>query len=170
MHASFGKYSCKSFKNGILKYEPIIHIWKAVWGIPAPLKIKSFVWVLHCGRLPVIDHLVNFQMIYAQENICPLYGAHMKDITRLVLFCRFINPLWYNISSIWDMSLVCPQYMPSLFDLWFQSYLPTHPVQPWRLAFYTFIWSIWTMRNKVVFCHETFKTQSYLDLFKFHFV
>lgn len=156
IHSPSGKYSCRSFKQQILKQVPIIPIWKAIWRIPTPLKLKSFLWFLLHGRLPVKDRLANFQLISTQENINPLYGFYREDITYLFLFCRYTSPLWYNVAKIWDMSFVCTQSMPTLFVIWFQTDLPAQRVQPWRSAFYALVWIIWTMRNRVVFHQECF--------------
>lgn len=41
-----GHYSCRSFRSLLLCQVPVVPIWKVIWRVPTPLKVKTFIWLL----------------------------------------------------------------------------------------------------------------------------
>lgn len=46
-----GAYTYQSFRKELSKDLPIIPLWKSMWWVHAPLKVKSFIWIPLHGRL-----------------------------------------------------------------------------------------------------------------------
>lgn len=53
--------------------------------------------------------------------------------------------------------------------MWLHTVLPVSSIEPWRLALFALAWTIWKMRNRVVFRHGTFDSGVCLELFWFHY-
>lgn len=120
-----------SFKLTLNNYIPEVLIWKALWRVLTPLKVKTFLWLLLKHRLPLRERLHRFQMISTQENTCLFCGISEETLSHLFLHCSQVFPLWYQVASYWEVSLVCLSNFLSFFDIWLHTVLLASKIVSW---------------------------------------
>lgn len=79
-----------------------------------------------------------------------------KDIFRILIQCKKIGPIRYKVASLWNVSLMCPNFVPEFFEYWFYIDLPSRSMLSWSLAFNTLMSYIWNDRNPIKFRQEAF--------------
>lgn len=79
------------------------------------------------------------------------------------------SQMWYMVASLSDASLVCPRSTFQFFEYWYLTNLSSRSILAWRLAFYVMAWSVWNIRNHIVFHQEVFDEYAYLKLFRYHY-
>lgn len=82
-------------------------LWKTIWVVKVPTKIKIFILLLLRRRLPVRGHLVRLNLSSALINTCLFCGDMEKLINPRFIYCKRIGPTWYKVDSLWDISIVC---------------------------------------------------------------
>lgn len=158
-----------SFKTSLECQSPVLPIWKVIWKVPTPLKIKTFILLLFKQRLPIREHLIRLQIVSAAKNFCPLCGAPGESFSHLFILCDQASSIWYQMAGFWEMSLVLPNDLHALFDWWMHVDLLAQRIMPWRLACYALMWTIWILCNRVTFHRPIFDKTTCLELFRFHF-
>lgn len=168
-HTTLGNYSWQALRHEFNRHIPIAPFWRVIWQIFASLKVKSFILLLFQERLPLRAHFVRLRIISSQFNICSFCKSHEKDFSHTFILCNNINMLSYNVASMWNLSLVYPQNVHTLFDFWIHSKLAPQWLYPWCLAFYARVWSIWIMWNVIIFFQDNFNPNICLKLFWYYF-
>lgn len=60
-----GVFSYKYFRRKMTSVASTIPTWKEIWSIDVPTKVKTFMWLLLRGRLPVRDKIFSLNHISA---------------------------------------------------------------------------------------------------------
>lgn len=110
-----GHYSCKSFRVLLQDQVPATPIWKALWCIPVPLKLRTFMWLLLKYRLPFRERLARIHLIPSSQNICTLCDNSEETFFYFFLHCNSISALWYKVAGMWNVSLAYPESFLSFF-------------------------------------------------------
>lgn len=161
-----GQYTCRSLKKC---QSPVVLIWKVMWKVPTPLKIKIFISLLIKQRLSIKERLFRLHTVSAVENICPLCGASGESFSHPFILCDQMSSLWYRVARFWEILMVLPYDLSALFDWWMYVDHSGQRTMPWRLTFYALVWTIWTLHNCVIFRHAIFDRFAFLELIRFHF-
>lgn len=133
--SSSNAFSCKSFIVELIKDVSVVPIWKALWRVHSPVKVKTFMWLLIKGRFPVREKLARLNLLNEQDNL---------------------SPLWYMVAWFRRVLIIIHNSISNLFDYWFNSNLPTKNIDVWCLNFFALVWTIWNVRNRVFFHNEPF--------------
>lgn len=68
-------------------------LWKMVWNLAAPAKIRLLVWLsLHRG---LATRYNMFRMRVSLSPICPICNGHEETIEHLFLQCPWVNVIWF---------------------------------------------------------------------------
>ncbi|XP_030943489.1 uncharacterized protein LOC115968280 [Quercus lobata] len=121
-------------------------LWKRIWHLKIPSKIRIFGWRACLNGLPTAENLKKRGINLSE--LCPCCGKDPESITHSLLRCEFAKKVWncwqecpINISSSqWDFSDVALKILEqgTAADL---------------EVFFVMAWSIWYNRNQVV--HES---------------
>lgn len=161
-----GVFSCKSFRRRLITAAPSNTTWKLIWAINMSFQIKTFMWILMRGRLLVRDKIFKLNLISTQLNICPFCSHFEEDI---FIHCQKTSLIWHKMVSFWDVSLVCPRSIFEFFEYWYYTNLLSRSILAWCVVFYAMAWSIWNVKNCIVFHQKIFDEYASIELFRYHY-
>ncbi|XP_075645080.1 uncharacterized protein LOC142616078 [Castanea sativa] len=72
--------------------EAIKPLWKKIWGLDVPNKVKNLVWRACTNSLPTKVNLVRRKI--TTDNVCDNCRQHQEDTIHALYHCPTLNPLW----------------------------------------------------------------------------
>ena len=160
-----GRYSANQFCKDVIKSKSSnSKWWKIVWSGLAPPKVEVFCWQLMRGRIAVKEQLARRGLVDWNIAVCTFCKAEIESVVHLFFACRFSWLIWMHYCSIWDLSWVFHIESVAFLLAW-QEALPVNSGNElWKMAFFAIIWSIWLMRNEMVFNGKVFDLRQILDI------
>ena len=79
-------------------------LWKRLWKLQVPNKIKHFVWRVCNNALPTKCNLKRRHI--ANSNICELCNDASEDALHAFCFCSHVAPMW--LTHHWFQSIISP--------------------------------------------------------------
>lgn len=70
-------------------------IWKKIWALSMPGKVKTFVWKALHGAIPVKSTLTNRHI--GTNNQCPICHGHPEDLKHLLFDCAPAQEMWKSL-------------------------------------------------------------------------
>ena len=96
---------------------PQRHLWRGVWMLRTPNKVKHFIWRACNNSLPTLDNL--FRRKIVSSTCCNTCNTHPEDILHVVWGCTEVANMWKELS--WAHLSVSPP--PGEFTNLFSSFL-----------------------------------------------
>ena len=115
-------------KEECLNRDPCKPVWRKLWHLNLPAKIKIFAWRACVNGLPTME-AINCRGI-SQNKDCPIYGSEVESLDHALLNCVFSSSIW------------C---------LWPKNPLRTHGINKSFLDFAIFILSHATLQDLELF-------------------
>ena len=114
-------------------------MWKGVWKLKVPGKIKHFLWKSCTNSLPTKENLLRRTIIL--ENVCHLCSEQPEDVMHALWGCTKVRQVWQRSFGWLDNNQVAKGSFPDLVHL-----VQTKP----RLfpLFTVTAWAVWHHRNK----------------------
>ncbi|KAL5193561.1 putative ribonuclease H protein [Glycine soja] len=129
--------------------------FEKLWRIKVPVRFLVFAWRLLRDRLPTRKNLQRRQ-IQLRDSLCPLYRTQQEDASHLFFHCSKVQPIWWETMSWLQVKGAFP-LSPH------QHFLHHLGVQPtgvrnnrWHCWWLALTWSIWKLRNSIVFSNANF--------------
>ncbi|XP_019157363.1 PREDICTED: uncharacterized protein LOC109153925 [Ipomoea nil] len=116
-------------------------IWKGLWRLKIPPKVKCFFWNLCTMRLPTKDALVIKRV--PCDPICVLCGKANESSIHLFANCDFAHCCWTHLNAAWKMC-----YADSI-TVWIEEMWTVLPVKMLEQVVMV-TWAIWEVRNGLV--------------------
>ncbi|GMJ00001.1 hypothetical protein HRI_003669300 [Hibiscus trionum] len=147
-----GTFSVREGYKLIAENSPSDSFWaKHVWLGLSPPKVECFIWQALWCRIPVRDELRKRGLSIIQDSLCPLCRKSTESTSHLLLHCNVTWLIWMRFAKFWNIHLVIPGDLASALILW-QSACPVSDVNSiWRFIPAVILWSIWLMRNDLIF-------------------
>lgn len=127
-----------------------VHVWKIIWHLDLPERLKVFIWKCVKGILAVKKGLSS--RMHHLSPICPLCASDEESITHLFLQCPLTVPVWAGtpfltapVDQAADFS-----FKNWLLDWILQLTASTTDLDTFR-HFIAILWAIWKTRNEQVF-------------------
>ncbi|KAM2515187.1 hypothetical protein PS1_027750 [Malus domestica] len=129
-------------------------VWKLIWKLRIPAKIKHFMWKSFHSALPTMYEL--FKKRSVPYPNCLIYHNQEESIEHLLLFCPWVEPVWFGGA----LNLRMARTRVSNWIEWFISaanVLGGHNVD--RLSLISYVafscWHIWKAKCNFVYnnCH-----------------
>ncbi|KAF7832946.1 putative ribonuclease H-like domain, reverse transcriptase zinc-binding domain-containing protein [Senna tora] len=117
-------------------------VWKKLWKLQIPAKIKFFLWRVCKGILPVCSNLAKRGMDVAP--CCPVCSSEEESICHATLFCSQIRALWSSL----PLSFVGEYDEDLNFIEWFNMALTQWDVKDLCL-FAIAAYKVWDRRNEI---------------------
>ncbi|CAJ2627787.1 unnamed protein product [Trifolium pratense] len=117
-------------------------IWKSIWKVQAPQRVKNFLWRVVKRILPTRCRLE--QKGVALDPICPLCHDGEETQEHLFMHCQVIQRFWF----LSPLGLHVPTDVN--FFQWMEHWLSNSNFMATQL-FSLSLWTIWKMRNDSVF-------------------
>lgn len=144
---SSGNFSVKSLyrvlQTSALNLAPDsqVKIWKAIWKLRVPPKVRAFIWRAASGCLPTRSQLHEHHVPIIP--ICPICGEATETILHCLILCRFASYCWVSAGFIFL------HHFEGDFFSWMASSFSDfdeHQKSAWAIL----CWALWTSRNRWV--------------------
>ena len=136
--------------------------FEKLWKLKIPARIAVFAWRLIRDRLPTRQNLRRRQ-VQITDLQCPFCKNSEEDASYLFFHCCKIQPIWWDTMSWLQIKGVFP-FSPK------QDFLQHVGVQldglrtnRWQYWWLALTWSIWKLRNNIVFSNATFNANSLFE-------
>lgn len=136
-----------------------VHIWKILWHLDLPERLKVFLWKCARGILPVKLGLST--RLHRLSPICRLCESFEESLDHLFLQCAVNQPIWRN--TPFRVTNTAQSFQDWLMDWVIGLTASTNE----KDRFFTFIgtlWAIWKTRNAKVFSATPFLSSTALAL------
>ncbi|KAF7823513.1 reverse transcriptase [Senna tora] len=125
-------------------------LWKDIWGLKVPPKVKHFLWRLCNGALSSKENL--FKRKCASDPICPICGLESETLEHLFMYCDAAKRSWFvsPLSLKMDLLKVCrvEDWLACVFA-------KNSTLDDWDKAILACTcWQIWKSRCSLVFQGE----------------
>ena len=125
--------------------DPLKPLWKCLWHLNLPAKIKIFAWRACVNGLLSKEKLCSHGIITSNE--CSICNGGIESIHRTLLHCEFASQVW----NLW-----CDGLQPFQRSNWtlpdLAMFILAHKLSQDLELFFTAAWAIWYNRNRVI--HE----------------
>ena len=123
---------------------PPLRVWKAVWSINIPLKVRKLLWRACSNILPTWDNLWQKKKKWSLSVLCVANKeklfAIFCGISLLLIMCR--PWLEERFKKAMPMSQIFSLLTRSMLE-----WLPIEEMELWAVL----SWAIWNARNKIYF-------------------
>ncbi|KAH9786019.1 reverse transcriptase domain-containing protein [Citrus sinensis] len=150
-----GQFTVRSCYN-LLNSEANVtssRVWKRLWGLEVPGKVKHFFWCALMNVLPTVDNLRPRKV--EVSPICPICNAENESVLHCLVECLFAQSCWV-LSSIGTFGSCS-----SLFD-WFEQVFTRCCKDDCNLAV-MLCWRLWFNRNDKVWNNHGSQAQSLVN-------
>ncbi|KAK8979996.1 hypothetical protein V6N11_061217 [Hibiscus sabdariffa] len=127
---------------------PTDTIWKKVWTLPIPQRVKTFMWITLHGR-----HLTNaerFRRHLTSSAVCAICGFHMEDMSHILRNCVAARGLWTRVLHP-DLLV---DFFHTPFNGWLQRNLGCTAISvygdQWESRFAIYCWLLWKDRCSAI--------------------
>ena len=124
-------------------------LWKQIWKLKVPHKIRSFMWRILSNALPTMTNL--FRRGCSNTNRCLICTGQTENMSHLFCFCPWAHKCWFGSSFCFSLD------NEGNFDFtqWLQHCLLKLQLTEWEKALLaTTLWLIWKGRNAFVYDHR----------------
>ncbi|XP_057458163.1 uncharacterized protein LOC130748928 [Lotus japonicus] len=137
----------------------------SIWSVPAPSHVRAFAWRMVQNRVPTRDNLFRRQVLGTEDDLlCPLCHQTGETSRHLFFSCPISLSIWYFCYAWRGLDAVLPS-TPSEHFLQFPMSGRPKSQQVGELAIWlAATWTIWTMRNRIIFQGATLELGNILEL------
>ena len=89
------------------------------------------------------------------EAICPLCQQEVETVDHLFCGCNLSWSFWVDCLSWWEVAWCCPRNVMDFYQAWNGVNLLGLEKKFWKTLFFSVVWSLWNIRNRVVFEHAS---------------
>lgn len=125
------------------------------WRGLAPPRAEILVWFVLHGRLNTKERLARLNIIPLSAALCPLCSLENETVEHLFFECMRSWRIWSDCFLWWELPWCCPNKSIAFFQAWCGAQFSGLERKMWVSLFYVVIWSLWNIRNRIVF--EDFK-------------
>ncbi|KAK3172175.1 hypothetical protein Dsin_033156 [Dipteronia sinensis] len=148
-----GSFSVKSFRRCLEEIGEVGSdaVSSLLWLGFVPHKVEVFLWQLLKVRILVKEVLHNFGMVQIASIECPLCNSEWETVNHLFLHCDWAWKLWSEAMGWWEVSSCKNKDISGWADGWSGLCNAKSSSRAWIVLFYAVCWTIWDIRNVVVF-------------------
>jgi hypothetical protein len=134
--------------------EEVRLVFEHIWESPAPSKVIAFSWQLLYDRIPTTSNL-DYRGIIPPDAFreCVACVGRLESSCHLFLHCPFAMRVWYDIFRWLGLIIVIPPSVALLFEMVRGAGRNKKLRQGLLMIWHATIWSIWKVRNSVIFAN-----------------
>ncbi|XP_030958321.1 uncharacterized protein LOC115980180 [Quercus lobata] len=141
-HIAFSMFDGKD-DVGSSKGDPLKPLWKRLWHLNLPAKIKIFAWRACINGLPSRETLCARGIITDKD--CPICNKELESIHHALLHCDFAIQVWsFSVDGVQWLQRNNWTF-PDL-AMYFLTHKSSHVLE----SFLTIVWTIWYNRNRTI--------------------
>ncbi|KAI8534415.1 hypothetical protein RHMOL_Rhmol10G0087700 [Rhododendron molle] len=135
-------------------------VWKVLWKMKAPNKVKNFWWHVCRNILATKENL--FKRRCAKDNLCPICDCEVETVDHMLFLCPWANMVWFgcNIKPFGDLrgNGSAVKWTDDMVKV-----LGTNKATEFMGRVAAIAWHIWKGRNDFVFKKGTVNPQRTVD-------
>ena len=162
--SSSGRYAaslyCKYMLNAQVSDK---ELWKMVWMGLAPPKVEVFCWRLVRERIATKDQLVKRGLLERRQAVCVFCNTEMESVDHLFFSCHSSWKIWMHFCSMWGVDWVMHNQPSRAIASWYYALPVKAGKEVWFMSFFVISWSIWLMRNDMIFNGKVFDSRQIID-------
>lgn len=139
---------------------PVDSLACTVWRKLAPPKVELMVWLALLGRLNTNDLLYHKGMLTVEANRCTFCGNPGESLDHLLVSCQLSWQLWCTFSCELRNPIVIPGTLRQMYDIWMHQRMIRPRKRYWMLTFFAIVWSLWMLRNGILFKQQAFNMET----------
>ncbi|GAV64441.1 zf-RVT domain-containing protein [Cephalotus follicularis] len=85
-------YKVKNFEN-----RSTYNVFKSLWSLDVPPRIKTFLWLAVLNSLPMRSVLKNCSII--DNDMCPGCNSHSETVLHILRDCLYSKRIWKQVPS-----------------------------------------------------------------------
>ena len=163
-HNPSGLFSVRSFVDQYLKIQDsqmqAHNNFKNIWKGIKPPRMELLVWFVIIGRLNTKDRFARFNILQEDNSRCVLCKAEDETIDHLFVTCRFTWEIWCCCLQWGGHAWVMPNTLKGLFEVWTDMCGLGMRKNRWWSLLFVVIWSVWGMRNSIIFENKSGSRES----------
>ena len=133
-----------------------------LWRIRIPARFAVFAWRLLRDRLPTKQNLRRRQ-VQITDILCPFCTSQQEDASHLFLHCTNIQPIWWDTMTWLHIKGAFPLSPKQHFLQHLGVQLAGVRMNRWQYWWLALTWSIWKLRNNIVFSNATFNANALFE-------
>jgi hypothetical protein len=160
-----GCYTSKSAYEVQFLGSTMSPLYKSVWKVWAPPKIKFFAWLVNQNRIWTADRLA--KRGWPNCGLCPLCKRCTESVDHLFVHCRFTKRLWERVKEWLGIPHIHPNNWGVLsFPEWWGSMATGQSRGGVASLSMLIIWELWNERNDRIFKNKHAPVQVVFDRVK----
>ena len=147
-------YNVRAFQKTINRGLDCDRVICKAWMKLAPPKVEFFLWLALLGKLNTKVMLWKKGILQANQLSCPLcvVQIEVESLDHLLMHCPISWSIWQTIAKELGKAITRPATFKAHFEQWLSiKWKNTSMRKIWCATFFAVAWSIWLMRNEVIF-------------------
>jgi len=136
--------------------------FEKLWKIRIPARIAVFAWRLIRDRLLTRQNLRRRQ-VQITNMLCPFCRIEEEGASHLFFHCSKIQPIWWDTMSWLHIKGAFPLSPKQHFLQHLGVQVDGVRINRWQYWWLALTWSIWKLRNSIVFSNATFNANSLFE-------
>jgi len=140
------------------KEEGFVELWK----LKIPSRIAVFAWRLFSDRLPT-KKILQRRQVQIMDSSCPFCGCSEEEVSHLFFHCLKIQPIWWETMAGVNIKSALPANLIHHFLQHSYVQVDGIRIKRWQSWWMAVVWSIWQMRNSIIFSNASFNVNKLLE-------
>ncbi|KAL4305219.1 hypothetical protein AHAS_Ahas16G0056400 [Arachis hypogaea] len=164
---SSGSFSMNSFLQAYLNHQGqgvgVVgsSSFSKLWKESTLPRVKLLCWFVMHEKLNTREKL--FSCGVAPQPECVLCGKIPESVHHLFFGCEQAWKVWSFVLKEFNVMWGWPGKSLNCFESWFGRNVPNNYRERWLLFFFAVLWSLWKVRNKIIFNEELFSVESAIN-------
>jgi len=160
-------YTVKEFQKETTRGAVYDSIVCKVWMKLAPPKVEFFMWLALLGKLNTKEVLWKKGLLQVNQLNCPFCTAEIESLSHILMACPASWTIWDIIAKDMDQVLSMPGSFKQHFEEWMKrKWRNTIMKKIWCSSFFAISWSLWLMRNEMIFQQKEMNVQMLCNLIR----
>ncbi|XP_028071567.1 uncharacterized protein LOC114273928 [Camellia sinensis] len=145
-------YDWEDCEGAIASAGPSMRISKLIWVKYLPPKFQFFGWPAWKNRIKTSVFLQRIGVLHNNvSTLCVFCKAVNETVDHVMVSCPFVWNVWAEMLNWWDVQGALPGSVEVLILWWDEECFSSKERKIWRGIPLVVLWSVWKLRNDVVF-------------------
>ena len=162
-------YTVKAFQQAVNRESVFDSVICKVWMKLAPPKVEFFLWLALLEKLNTKEMLWKKGILQANQIGCPLCTAQSEteNSDHLLVACPISWSIWCTIAEDLGQVITVPATFRHHFEEWMsRQWRNTIMRKLWCSTFFAVAWSLWLMRNEIIFQQKALNVEVLCNLIR----
>ena len=162
-------YTVKAFQEVVSRGNVGDSVICKAWMKLAPPKVEFFLWLALLGKLNTKEMLWKKGILQTNQLSCPMCAvqSEVETVDHLLVLCPISWSIWCKTAEELGQIITIPESFRNHFEQWLSRKWRNKTMRKiWCATFWAVSWSIWLMRNEIIFQQKSFNAEVLSNLVK----